>query len=267
MSESNRSGVSVVLVARNEETRLAAWFKKVAWADEIIVVDSGSTDRTAEIARNYTNNVFSVTNKLNFDINKNFGFGQATQEWILSLDADEYLTDELIQEIRSVTRDTTSPYDGFRMPRRTFVMGRETHIVEPIMRLFRQGKASFPGQTVHQELQIQGYVGDLNGEILHYTDDSLFERVQKSNMYSECIAAYWYEQRRPFRFRDMVLQPVFLLMKYFLRRGIREGISGFVIAVNGAYSVFLQHAKLWSAYQLGRFPSPRDDFPPNQRTP
>jgi glycosyltransferase involved in cell wall biosynthesis len=259
-------GLSIVLVAHNEAARLPGWFEKLTWSDEIIVVDSGSTDQTAEIARCYTDKVFPVNNKLNFDINKNFGFSKAKHTWVLSLDADEYLTDELAQEIRNVVWNSECPYTGYRLLRRTYILGHQIDPPEQLIRLFRNGGATFPGQTVHQSLVLQGSVGDLNGEILHYADSSIFERVHKSNMYSECMAAYWYEQKRPFRVWDLLLQPVLLFVKrYILSGGYRQGVLGFIHAVNTSYSMFLRYAKLWSAYELGGFPSPSDDFPPHSK--
>jgi glycosyltransferase involved in cell wall biosynthesis len=261
VSVSFKPGISVVLVAHNEQARLSEWFNRVGWVDEIVVIDSGSIDRTAEIARKYTEHVFTVSNKLNFDINKNLGFSKASNEWILSLDADEYPSEELIAEILSIVRDASCPYSGFLIPRRNFVLGYEVHIFDKPMRLFRNGNARFAGQTVHQPIQCQGQVGELKNWILHYSDRSLFERIEKTNIYSECMAAYWYEQRKSFHVSRMMWEPVVTFFKYLFQGGYKEGILGFIIAVNGAYSVFLRHAKLWTAYKSGQFPSPSDDYP------
>ncbi len=253
-----------MLVAHNEAKRLPDWFEHMAWADEIVVVDSGSTDRTAEMARTYTDRVFAVSNKLNFDINKNFGFEQAHHEWILSLDADERLTDALIGEIQAVVRDPACPYAGFEIPRRTFMLGREMRMAYAhLLRLFRNGKGRLPGETVHQSIKVEGAVGRLSGEILHHTDETISERVQRSDLYSECMAAHWYHQGRPFRLAAMLVEPAVHFVKlYFIKAGFRDGMAGFIIAASGAYSVFLRHAKLWTAHQFGRFPSPSDDYPP-----
>lgn len=260
-------GVSVVLVARNEERRLPTWFEHVVWADELIVVDSGSTDRTAEIAKAYTDKVFSVPNKLNFDINKNFGFEQAKREWIFSLDADEWPADDLIEEIQSVIRDPKCPYAGFEIPFQTFMLGHEIRMFSVhLLRLFRNAKGNFPEQSVHQRIRIQGAVGRLSGKVIHYTDESVSERVQKSDLYSECMAASWYEMDKPFRLRELILHPLYLFFrKFFLSGGFRDGIPGLITVVNGAYSDFLRYAKLWSAYEQGYFLSPTDDYPPDQR--
>ena len=259
MTDSYKPGISVVLVAHNEAPRLPKWFARTDWADEIIVIDSGSTDQTADIARMYTANVHTVTIKLNFDLNRNLGFSLASHEWVLSLDADEYPTDKLITEIQSVVHGSECSHVGFELPMRHFVLGREVH-GDRHLRLFRNGAASFPGNSVHQSLMVQGTVGVLHGEILHYADDSVFQRVQKSNLYSECIAAHWYEQHRPFRLRDMLLHPVYHFLKSFLRY-YRHGTLGFIMSVNAAYSDFLRYAKLWSAYELGHFPSTSEELP------
>ncbi|MBN1681620.1 MAG: glycosyltransferase family 2 protein [Anaerolineae bacterium] len=263
MTDKHKPGVSVVLVARNEAGRLPGWFTHVQWVDEIIVIDSGSTDQTAAIARDHRARVVMVPNKLNFDLNKNTGFAEAAHEWIFALDADEIPDDTLIAAVQAVVADAACPYAAFTIRRRNLVMGRDTGTADHMVRLFRNGAAHLPGDTVHQAMRVTGTVGRLPGEILHHTDASFFERVEKSNTYSECMAAYWYGQRKPFRLWDLCVQPaIHFFKKYFVRRGYRLGVLGFIDAVNGAYSVFLRYAKLWSAYDQGEFLSPSDDFPP-----
>jgi len=260
------SGVSVVLLARNEARRLRRWFEVVApWADEIIVVDSGSTDQTAEIARQYSDKIYPVTNKLNFDINKNYAFTLATREWVLSLDADEIPTPDLIADLQAKVRDPNCRQNGFNVMIHHFALGEVIHPPTKHLRLFRNGLGGFPGESVHQVISVSGEIGTLKGHIDHYTYDSLYERVEKTNLYSESMAAHWYQSRQPFRLRDMLWQPARSFIKsYFFRGGYRGGVMGLFVSMDGAYSVFLRYVKLWSAYKLGHFPTPNDEFPPQE---
>jgi glycosyltransferase involved in cell wall biosynthesis len=259
-----KPGVSVVLLARNEAQRLPRWFEAVCpWADEIIVVDSGSTDSTAEIARQFTSHVVTVPNKLNFDINKNYAFSLATCEWILSLDADEIPTQELAAHVQSIVRDPDCRFDGFHVSIHHYALGEALRTPTLHLRLFRNGKGAFPGHSVHQVIEVTGAVGELRGYIDHYTFDSVYERIEKTNLYSESMAAHWYKSGKPFRAVEMIWQPLRTFLKtYIYQAGYQRGMVGLFAAVDGSYSVFLRYIKLWSAYKLGHFPAPEDDFPP-----
>jgi glycosyltransferase involved in cell wall biosynthesis len=260
-------GVSVVLLARNEARRLKRWFEAVTrWATEIIVVDSGSTDQTAEIARRYTDKVYPVSNKLNFDINKNYAFALATCEWILSLDADEIPTPELIDDLQAKVRDPHCRQNGFNVMIHHFALGEVIHPPTKHLRLFRNGLGGFPGESVHQVITVPGEIGLLKGHVDHFTYDSIYERVEKTNIYSESMAAHWYHSGQPFRLRDMIWQPIRQFLKvYFYRGGYKHGVLGLFSSLDGSYSVFLRYVKLWSAYKLGHFPAPNDEFPPQER--
>ncbi len=260
-------GVSVVLLARNEAQRLPRWFDAVtSWADEIIVVDSGSTDQTSEIARRYTGKVYQVTNKLNFDINKNYAFTLASREWILSLDADEIPTPDLIADLQTKVRDPNNAYNGWNVMIHHYALGEVIHPPTKHLRLFRNGLGEFPGGSVHQTISVPGELGTLKGHIDHYTYDSIYERIEKTNLYSESMAAHWYQNGQPFRVRDMLWQPARSFLKaYFYRGAYKHGVLGLFSSLDGAYSVFVRYVKLWSAYKLGHFPKPDDEFPPQEQ--
>jgi glycosyltransferase involved in cell wall biosynthesis len=260
-------GVSVVLLARNEAKRLPRWFEAIVpWANEIIVVDSGSTDQTSEIARRYTDKVHPVTNKLNFDINKNYAFTLATREWILSLDADEIPTPDLIADLQAKVGDLNCQHNGFNVMIHHYALGEVIYPPTKHLRLFRNGLGGFPGESVHQVISVSGEVGILKGHVDHYTYDSIYERVKKTNLYSESMAAHSFHSGQPFRVRDMIWQPTRQFLKiYFYRGGYKTGVLGLFASLDGSYSVFLRYVKLWSAYKLGHFPAPDDEFPPQER--
>ena len=178
--------ISVVISAYNEERLLEECLASVQdFADEIIVVDNSSTDRTKEIARKYTKKVFTQKNDpTSIDLQKNFGFGKATNEWILILDADERLTPELIEEINDVLRRNPSEIQAYRIPRKNIIFGKwiEHSLWWPDyqVRLFRKGKGQYAAEKVHQQLQVQGEMGTLKEAFLHENYQSISQYLQKN---------------------------------------------------------------------------------------
>jgi glycosyltransferase involved in cell wall biosynthesis len=246
-----KPGLSVVASAHNEAFHMPEWLANVAWADEIIVVDSGSTDETASIAQAAGAKVISTTNKINLNVNKNLAIEHATHEWVLLLDPDERLTPELAKEIQAVVRGEYGGKVAFWIPRRTFVLGRFIRAWYPglQLRLWRNGPGRYACRSVHESLDVNGPTGRLRGDILHYTEWTVAERVEKLNLFSEQLATEWYTSGRPFRLHKLLLEPLIgFLRVYFVDGLFREGIVGFMIAVHSAYSYFLRHAKLWAAY-------------------
>jgi (heptosyl)LPS beta-1,4-glucosyltransferase len=239
------------MTAFNEEAVIAECLESVkTWASEIIVVDGSSHDRTVEIARAYTPNVLSTTNKLMLNLNKNRAIDAATCEWVLLLDPDERVSAELASEVSAIAESGERLHSGYWIPRRNLELGRWLQANDWQLRLFRNGEGRFPCRHIHEFVALSGSVGRLQGILLHTPRQSLFEYAHKRNLYSEHWATFAYEQGAPFRLHKLLLRPLYdFLEHYFLRGRWRDGTVGLVIGISEAHGTFLQHAKLWQKWQ------------------
>jgi glycosyltransferase involved in cell wall biosynthesis len=244
------SRLSVTIIAWNEEERLRACLESVAWADEIIVVDAESTDKTVEVAREFTDKIW-VRPWPGFSAQKNFALEQATGEWILSLDADERVTPELEERIRRIVREG-GPADGYALPRRNIFWGAWVRhgglYPDRQLRLFRRGAGRFVDSAVHESVTVTGAVAALAEPLLHQSYRGLDDFVTRSNRYSALAAGELVARGVRPGLIDLALRPLgrFLSM-YLLRRGFLDGWRGFVLAVLYANYVFLRTAKAWEA--------------------
>jgi glycosyltransferase involved in cell wall biosynthesis len=249
-----RPRLSAVVVTFNEAERLRACLESVAWVDEIVVVDALSSDKTAQIAREFTDRVL-VRPWPGFAAQKNFGLDHATGEWILSLDADEEVSRELKDELVGVLASGAGP-TGYEVPRRNVMWGRWIRhgglYPDWQLRLFRRGQGRFGDRVVHESVEVTGPVGRLRAPLLHRSYRSLAEFVARADRYSTLAAEEWVRRGRPARARDLVLRPAgrFLSM-YVLRAGFLDGWRGFLLAVLYAYYVFIRSAKVWEKTRLG----------------
>jgi glycosyltransferase involved in cell wall biosynthesis len=240
--------LSVTVVAKNEEADLGAALASVAWADEIVVVDSHSTDDTVAVARQHTERVF-VHDWLGHVEQKNYAASLAAHDWILSLDADERVTPALATEIQALMAGT--PADAaYRIPRVTFHLGawiRSTDwYPDHQHRLYDRRAAKWTGRYVHEALTVNGRVGSLRGEIEHYAYRDIADHLETINRYTTYAATQMFEDGR----RAGLLQlaghpPLAFLRNYIARGGIADGARGFIISSMNAYYVFLKFAKLW----------------------
>ena len=247
----SRPGVSVVMSAHNEEQAIGACLESVrSWADELVVVDSGSTDGTAEIARSFGATVVPTTNKLMLNVNKNLAIEHAHHEWVLLLDPDERVSPELADELVAIASDTGAPFDGVWLPRCDRELGRWLAGVSPQLRFFRNGRARFLCKHIHEMVELEGASRHANGLLLHEPRQSLFEYVHKRNLYSEHRARALYAEGAPFKVRRLLLRPPVAFAKsYVAHGGWRAGVAGLVVGVSAAYGTFLQDAKLWQLYE------------------
>jgi glycosyltransferase involved in cell wall biosynthesis len=241
--------ISVVISAYNEETSLSACLESLSWADEIVVIDNSSTDKTNQIAKKFTKKVFTqANNPLNIDVQKNFGFTKATSNWILSIDADERVSQELADEIKKVVQDTV--HAGFQMPRKNIVFGKwiEHSFLWPDhqLRLFRKGKGQYTSGQVHQQMQIEGSIGMLENSLLHENYQSISQFLQKMDRYTENEANSLLEKNTHFHWIDAVRLPIRDFLKtFFLQNGYKDGLHGLVFSTLQAFYTFLVWAKVW----------------------
>ena len=239
--------LSVTVITWNEEERLRRCLESVTWADEIVVVDAGSDDKTVEIARGFTDHVV-VRPWEGFAPQKNFAIARATGDWILSLDADEEVPAELAAEIRRVIAAPTA--DGFSVARRNIFWGRWVRhgLLYPDrqMRLFRRGRGRFVERQVHESVEIDGTVGRLAGALEHRSYRDVADFIARTNRYTTLAADEWIRSGRPIRRSDLVLRPLgrFVSM-YVVHGGWLDGWRGFLLAALYAYYVFVRSAKVW----------------------
>jgi glycosyltransferase involved in cell wall biosynthesis len=240
--------LTVTVITWNEEERLRPCLESVTWADELVVVDAESADKTVQVAREFTDRVW-VRPWPGFAAQKNFALAQATGEWVLALDADEQVTAELREEVVRILR-ADGPADGYAVPRRNFFWGawvrHGTLYPDWQLRLFRRGKGRFVERAVHESIRVEGRVERLGAPLLHHSYRSLEEFVRRSNRYSTLAAQEWARGGRPIRTPELVLRPLgrFLSM-YLLHRGFLDGWRGLLLAALYAHYVFMRTAKAW----------------------
>lgn len=243
----DRRAVSVVIIARNEEQRLKDCLKSVAWADEIVVVDSGSTDATLEIAGRYTDKVFEEPWK-GFGLQKQAAVKRASHDWILSVDCDERVTPELESEIRHIL-ENPGEVSAYSIPRRTFLGDKEIRhcgwYPDRTIRLFDRRRAHFTDSPVHERVVTEGKVGECRGHLLHFSFSGLGPLLKKLNRYSDLAAEQMHREGRACGGSDLVLRPLFAFLKtYVLKRGFLDGVEGLEISVTTALLTFSKYVKL-----------------------
>jgi glycosyltransferase involved in cell wall biosynthesis len=250
--------LAAVVITLNEEDRIGDCLASVAFADEVLVVDAGSTDRTATVAREHGARVI-VRDWPGYAAQKNFANGQVAATWILSVDADERVTPELAREIRALVAAAPESVAGASMPRRTWYLGRWIRrggwYPDRKIRLARRGRCRWEGESVHERLVPDGAVTPLRGDLLHYTYRGIADHLRTIDRFTtEAARGMAAQGRSGAGFAMLVHPPLKFLKMYLLKGGFLEGLPGFVVAVLGAYYVFLKYAKLW---ELRRTPEAR----------
>jgi glycosyltransferase involved in cell wall biosynthesis len=248
-----RSGgatLSCCVIACNEERVIRRCLESVSFADElVVVVDARSSDATDEIAREMGARVIRHPYQGNIE-QKSFALAQASRDWILSLDADEALSEPLAREIRSLLAAPPAFVDGYEINRITYHLGRWIRhgdfYPDWQLRLFRRGAGEWAGVNPHGRIRLRGKVRRLGGEIEHRSYRDLADQVERIQDFSRVQARAFRDEGRPVRLRDMILRPpARFLRAYLLKQGFRDGVPGLVIAAATAFHVFLKYAKLW----------------------
>lgn len=239
--------ISATIITRNEAANIARAIRSLDCADEILVVDSGSTDETVKIAAEL--GARTITHPWEgFAAQKSFAVREARHDWILSLDADE----ELNEEARAAIRDwkqSTPTVGAYRFARRAQYLGRwilhSGWYPDWKIRLFHRNKARWAGEYVHESVVTEGQVETLNGEILHYTCDSLADHRKRIEFYTNLAAREMFERGEHARFARRILAPPWVFVNtYFFRLGVLDGVAGFLIAWMAARYVHRKFVKL-----------------------
>ena len=243
--------LSVAIITLNEESNIRRTLESVKWADEIVVVDSGSSDRTRDICKEYTDKVIQQT-WLGYAGQKNLAISRTTRDWVLSLDADEPVEPALADEIRAIIR-TPDACDGYRIPRKTFFLGKWMKhggwYPDLNLRLFRAGKGRFEERFVHESLKVTGRIGVTVNAIEHYSYPDLESYMTTINKYSSLAVDVMAQNGFPSSktsWLNIVLRPLFtFLHKYIVRLGFLDGKHGLVLNLYHSYYVFAKYAKAW----------------------
>ena len=243
--------ISAVIITKNEERNIEDCLRSVEFCAEIVVVDSFSDDRTAEIARRFTDRVEQRQwNGINEQ--REYARGLASHEWVLDLDADERISPELAAEIAGLDLGAPSP-DAYDMPRCAFYLGRWIKhggwYPDRKMRLYRKAKGRFIDNDPHDTLEFSGTVGRLRGEIQHFTyPNGVTDQLRQINTFSTVRAELYRRQGRRSNLCQMLFRPAWKFFNtYFLRAGFLDGRAGLVISALSAYHVFATWAKLWES--------------------
>jgi glycosyltransferase involved in cell wall biosynthesis len=239
--------IAATVITKNEASSIRTCMNSLAWVDEIVVVDSGSTDRTVEICREYTDRIVAA-DWPGFGPQKNRAIAMATSEWVLSLDADEWLTPELREEMRAAMADPGN-HAAFAMPRLSSYCGKQMRHggwwPDYVTRLFRRGKARFSDDLVHERLLVDGPVGRLREPLLHEAFRNLDEVVDTMNRYSTAGAQMMHERKERAGPATALLHGFWsFLSTYFLRAGFLDGREGFMLAVSNAEGAYYKYLKL-----------------------
>ena len=247
--------ITAVIITKNEEANIGRCLKSIAWVDEIIVVDTASTDRTRQIASETGAAIYNVEWQ-GFGHAKGFGVEKATHEWILSLDADEEITAQLAAEIKRIISENRSE-NGFKIPRRTSFLGRwikySRWYPDYVLRLFRKTSGKFNDSLVHEKVIVEGTVGKLQNPILHYSYPDIETYFNKFEKYTSLAAQELYNKGKKFHVAALIFKPIASFFRHYVTGlGFLDGIEGFLIAVLSAFGVVTRYVKLRSLEKAAR---------------
>jgi glycosyltransferase involved in cell wall biosynthesis len=240
--------ISATIITLNEEANIEGALESVKWAEEIVVVDSGSRDATLDICRKHTDRICH-RDWTGYADQKNHAVEQARHNWILSLDADERLSRELAAEIQELRRSGFA-HAGYRMPRAACFMDRWIRhgdwYPDCQLRLFDRRHGRWQGGRVHESVKVRGETGVLKGEIHHHTYRALSDYLERLESYSSLAAQDYRDRGRVATPAALAVNPAVTFLKaYLLKRGFLDGIPGLMVALMGSISVFFKYAKLY----------------------
>jgi len=239
--------ISVSVIGHNEERSVRRCLESVRWAGEIVFVDCASTDETARIASEFTGKVYSRENNSNLNVNKQFGIDRCAGEWVLYIDPDEVVTEELKNEIIAAVGRSPSGISGYLIPRKNYYFGRFLRFggkyPDRQLRLFRKNVGGFECRSVHERISIKGGIEKLKNPMLHYPYGSVSDMLKKSDFYSSRKAELLFSKgaRRP---RPLSAPLAKFLRNYFVRVGFLDGFTGLAVCLMDSYNEMLTALKL-----------------------
>ena len=249
--------LSVIIITKNEEANIRKCLDSVKWADEIVLVDQSSSDRTVEIAKEFTDKIFVTSEKLCCEPDRMFAISKATHEWILYLDADEQATPELEKEIRQVLSKPQEEFSNYFIARKTYFLGKWIRncgwYPAYVVRLFKKGSINF-SSSIHHDGDLSGKPGYLKANLSHYSYNTLAQYFEKFNRFTTVMAQDKYQKGKRFKRSNFLfyflIHPFYaFIRKFFILKGFRDGFHGFFISFSSGLVIFVVYAKLWEIQQ------------------
>lgn len=242
-----KNTVSALIIAKNEEKNIEDCLKSVSWADEIIFIDSKSTDATVEIAKKYTDKII-VHDWQGYAYARDLSLKNAACNWIISLDADERVSPELKDEINNLLKKNHNK-NGYLIPRRNYFLDKviKTCFWYPDyqMRFFRKDSASVSMREVHEGFVVKGEHGILKNDLIHFTHQDLFSTFEKINKYSS-LEIKEIENSKPVKKMDLIIHPIAAFLNHYIsRKGYKDGIHGMMVSIVHAMTNMMRYMKLW----------------------
>ena len=241
--------LSIAIATFNEENFIGILLDQIhTWADEIIVVDGTSSDKTPEIIKKYSNvKLITTTNKPIFHLNKQMAIDACSKDWILQLDADEIPSQELKHEIDQLLSQKQIEKQGYWLKRANYFLGRFLkkggQYPDPTLRLYQRGLGHLPCKSVHEQAVVQGQTGFLNNDLLHYADRSFTRYLTRHNRYTTLISQ---DIKNPSFLNYFFIKPIFwFLSTYFRHKGFQDGFPGFVFSYFSALRFPIAYVKYW----------------------
>jgi glycosyltransferase involved in cell wall biosynthesis len=243
--------VSVYVLTFNNERTIERCLHSLRWADELVLVDSYSTDGTVEICRRFTDQVYQRT-WTNHQDQYQYAADLTSNRWVMFVDADEEVPPELAREIKDELRTDNGQCDGYIAHRRTYYLGRWIKYggwyPDYEIRLYDRNKGRWEG-GLHAKVKVKGRVKTLKNRYYHYTYRDISDQIQTIDKYSRIASEDMFREGKKFRFIHMLLNPPFRFIKeYIFKGGFLDGIPGLIIAVSTFYYAFIKHAKMWERY-------------------
>lgn len=248
-NSASHATVSAIVVCFNEEERIEDCLKSLRWCDEIVVVDSFSTDRTPEICRRYTERFFQRA-WAGYRDQKAYAHSLATKDWVLLVDSDERVTAELEQEIVGALTQKNDACAGYAVPRLVYYLGRWWRrggwYPDYDVRLFRRDRATWGGSDPHEKIIVDGRVRRLENPLQHFSYRNIEDHFQRINRFTSISSRELQKEGGRWRLSDALLRPALRFFRFYvIKRGFMEGFAGFYVALSAAVYVFLKYAKLW----------------------
>jgi glycosyltransferase involved in cell wall biosynthesis len=241
------------MITYNEERNIEECLETAKWMDEIIVVDSFSSDQTVEICKRYTDRIYQRAWP-GFGKQKNFSIQQATMDWIFLLDADERITPELKEEIEGILQLAENDFSAYRLARKNFFYGHWLRwggqYPDWQTRLFRKGAGLYDNTEPHEGFIFAGKLGTLQNPLIHYTERKISDHFPKLNNYSSLAAAQRVQTCKKVHWYDLFFRPLINFFQvYFRKQGFRDGIPGLIQATFKSLYTFVKYAKVWELHQ------------------
>lgn len=249
-----REKISAIIIAGNEEDNIRDCLESVKWCDEIILVDSESKDKTVEIAKEYTDKVL-IKKWEGFAKQKRYSLEQASNEWVISIDADERVSPELKNEIRKLL-EGESQFDGYKIPRENYFLNKQIKYCgwgnDYQLRLFKKSKTKVTDRKVHEGFVVDGNVSKLQNVIIHHTQKTIFGTITKINIYSTLEAQEKFEKKKV-KPSQIITHPIAAFLNYYIsRKGYKDGVHGLMISLIHAMTNMLTYMKLWEMQNVKR---------------